>query len=51
MQVVLHQKTFSTPEWHFGTKLSGLIIKGGLNIKGCKVEGALYATVSCITVD
>ncbi len=29
-------------EWHFGTKLSGLIIKDGLKIKGCKIEGLLY---------
>ncbi len=26
-------------KWHFGTKSSGLIIKGGLEIKGHKTEG------------
>ncbi len=27
---------------HFGTKPSGLTIKGGLKIEGCKIEGLLY---------
>ncbi len=27
----------------FGTKSSGLIIKGGLKIEGCKIEGLLYS--------
>ncbi len=26
----------------FGTKSSGLIIKGGPKIEGCKIEGLLY---------
>ncbi len=34
-------KVFNT-DWHFGTKSSGFIIKGGLKIKGCKIEGPLY---------
>ncbi len=41
LQVVLKGRSFST-EWHFGAKSSGLIIKGGLKIKGCKIEGPLY---------
>ncbi len=28
---------------HFGTKASHLIIKGGLKIEGCKIEGLLYS--------
>ncbi len=28
----------------YGTKPSGLIIKGGLKIEGCKVEGLLYSS-------
>ncbi len=27
----------------FGTKSSGLIIKGGPKIEGCKIEGLLYS--------
>ncbi len=27
----------------FGTKSSGLIIKDGLKIEGCKIEGLLYS--------
>ncbi len=29
-------------ERHLGTKSSGLISKGGLKIKSCKIEGLLY---------
>ncbi len=35
-------KVILNTEWHFGSKLGGLIIKGGLKIKGCKVEGLLH---------
>ncbi len=34
------KKTFNT-EWQFETKSSGLIIKGGLKIKGSKIDGPL----------
>ena len=27
----------------FGNKSNGLIIKGGLKIEGCKIEGLLYS--------
>ncbi len=30
----------------FGTKSSGLIIKGGLKIEGCKIEGLLYIWIT-----
>ena len=46
---VLNMKVISNTEWHFGSKLGGLhqgwsyaSIKGGLKIKGCKLEGPLY---------
>ncbi len=29
-------------EWQFGSKASGLTIKGGLKMKGCKMEGLMY---------
>ncbi len=43
LQVVLKQSSLP-----FGTKSSSLIIKGGLKIEGCKIEGLLYSTsVQC----
>ena len=39
-------KVIWNTEWHFGTKLGGLIIKGGLKIKGCKVQGLLYMYIT-----
>ncbi len=36
IKVISHQKL------PFETKSSGLIIKGGLKIEGCKIEGLLY---------
>ncbi len=42
-QVVLKQRRFNTQGgWRFGTKLSSLIVNGGLKIKDCKIEGLLY---------
>ena len=35
IKVIQHRKL------PFGTKSSGLIIKGGLKIEGCKIEGLL----------
>ena len=36
----------------FGTKSSSLIIKGGLKIEGCKIEGLLYTyTVKLVLRD
>ncbi len=32
----------------FGTKSSGLIIKGGLKIEGCKIEGLLYLSLDLL---
>ncbi len=34
----------------FGTKSSGLIIKGGLKIEGCKIEGLLYMNKYVVAV-
>ncbi len=42
LQVVLKYRLFNTEIFPFGTKSSGLIIKGGLKIEGCKIEGPLY---------
>ncbi len=36
IKVIQHRKLT------FGTKLSSLIMKGGLKIEGCKIEGLLY---------
>ena len=36
IKVILHS------ECNFGTKSSGVIMKGGLKIKACKIEGLLY---------
>ncbi len=36
IKVIYHRKL------PFGTKSSGLTIKGGLKIEGCKIEGLLY---------
>ncbi len=41
LQVVLN-KGHLTQKLPFGTKSSGLIIKGGLQIEVCKIEGLLY---------
>ncbi len=40
IKVIYHRKMT------FGTKSSGLIIKGGLKIEGCKIEGLLYTISS-----
>ncbi len=34
-------KVIQHADWQFGTKSSSFIIKGGLKIKGCKIEGTL----------
>ncbi len=41
IKVIQHRKL------PFGTKSSGLIIKGGLKIEGCKLEGLLYMHYLC----
>ena len=41
IEVIYHRKL------PFGTKSSGLIIKGGLKIEGCKIEGLLYMYMAC----
>ena len=45
LQVVLKNKGHLTQKLLFGTKSSGLLIKGGLKLEGWKIEGLLY----CIT--
>ncbi len=35
-------RSFNTQNGTLGPKSSGLIIEGGLKIKGCKIEGLLY---------
>ncbi len=43
LQVVLNQRSFNTlRKLPFGTKSSDFIIKGGLKIEGCEIEGLLY---------
>ncbi len=41
IKVIEHRKL------NFGTKSSSLIIKGGLKMEGCKIEGLLYMIHSC----
>ncbi len=40
IKVIYHRKL------PFGATISGLIIKGGLKIEGCKIEGLLYQLLS-----